>query len=97
MDRDFATIVKLGEKTIPGQQIIFNGEVVQQESIHLQCIACPNCGTILYEYPQEVSKLEALQHICENKEKFKKILKYCSQCGQKLSFESFEVVEVTNE
>lgn len=89
-------LVLVEEMTIPGQDIIVNG-VKYTQSQKVICIACPTCGNVMYQYPQDATRLQVLKHITSNKEDFEKVFKYCSMCGQKLSFDSFDVVEVQDE
>ena len=93
---EFAKLVEISELTIPSQNIIVNG-VRQLLNEKVLCINCPSCGNVLYQYPREATKLEVWSHICNNKNDFMKVFKYCSICGQKLSFDSFDAVENKDE
>ena len=88
-------LVKVHEIEVPIQNIIVNGER-HTTNVKVPCIVCPSCGNVLYQYPKGANVLEAFRHISTNKEDFCKVFKYCSQCGQKLSFDSFDVVEEKN-
>lgn len=93
---EFAKLVEISELETPTQNIIING-VQHSTTTKVLCINCPTCGNVLYQYPREATRIQVWSHICSNRSDFMKVFKYCSLCGQKLSFDSFDSVEMKNE
>jgi uncharacterized protein with PIN domain len=93
--RDISKAVKLSEETQYAQQVIINGIPQQGETVKIPILICPTCNVVLVRFNQGTSYLQAIETA---EKQVSQTMKYCSHCGQKLSFPSIiNNIEVTEE
>ena len=74
------------------QSFVINGveQKIENESFVL---ACPKCGRVIIEFPQELNDLsKVINEIKMHKNELLNISKYCSSCGTKISYD-YDIIE----
>ncbi len=95
MKQEFSQVVKLVTKEIVTQQVIING-VPQEITQPTICVVCPTCGKVFFNFQPGIPELDCYRAIAQDRDKLNDGMPYCSNCGQKLSwnfdiFDSYEV------
>lgn len=76
---------ELKEIDVVVQQVVVNNQV-QDILGKSWVIACPQCGRVLYRFPQGISEVEAHKARNQGVNELLKIATYCPSCGIKLSY-----------
>jgi len=84
--------VKLRTVEVPVQTIIINGV---KQAIKNACyvLVCPTCNKVLYNFPVDADLVDVHSFMLDKKNEFLKVFAYCSDCGTKLAFNGFGILE----
>ena len=89
-ERDLSKCCQLQYQTQYTQQVIINGVPQNSGEVQVPLLACPNCGHIVAQFNPGTS-MEQVFIACEND--IPSQIKYCINCGQKLSYPSIITVD----
>lgn len=82
------------KRAVAPSQMIVNGVPVQQE---MTILCCPECGKVIHQLDQSLPPVIIKQFLEQNIEVLEKELQYCSRCGTKLNYRSYDVFDVEAE
>lgn len=85
-------LAKVKEMDVVVQQVIVNNQI-QDILGKSWVIACPDCGRVIYRFPQGISEVEVYKAKNQGREELLKIATYCPTCGTKL-FYGEETIEL---
>ena len=85
-------LAEVKEIDVVVQQVIVNNQI-QDILGKSWVIACPDCGRVIYRFPQGLSEVEVYKAKNQGREELLKIATYCPTCGTKL-FYGGETIEV---
>ena len=92
-EKEIAKSVIVKEIKITTQTIIING-VEQPSQQNVPVICCPSCGRVLVQFNPGVDVIDVLKYIDENNEQLTEAVRYCTSCGQKLTYPTIIDAEV---
>lgn len=84
-DREIPKCVNFAKARIVTGQMLVNG-VPQDMIAETLALACPDCGRVIFKFPQGVDYMTAKGALLRSAESVEGIAKYCPECGRRLSY-----------
>jgi len=91
-ERNLAKCCKLDKQIQYTQQVIVNGISQNSGEVEVPILVCPTCGHTIAQFNQGTT-INQVYAACEHE--ISQQIKYCINCGQKLSFPT--IITITAE